>query len=34
TAPEEGLLFTIRESPVVESGALVARILKNREGGR
>ncbi|MCD7853026.1 MAG: M14 family metallopeptidase [Oscillospiraceae bacterium] len=34
TAPVDGWLFTIREYPVVESGSLVARILKNREGGR
>lgn len=28
TAPEKGLLFTIREYPVVDEGSLIARILK------
>lgn len=29
-APEEGLLFTIREYPVVDEGSLIARILKGK----
>ena len=31
TAPETGLLFTIREYPVVDEGSLLARILKREE---
>lgn len=30
-SPEEGLLFTIREYPVVDEGSLMARILKTKE---
>ncbi|MGN0406654.1 MAG: M14 family metallopeptidase [Bacteroides sp.] len=32
TAPSAGLLFTIREYPIVDEGALLARILKEGEG--
>lgn len=32
-SPEEGLLFTIREYPVVDEGSLLARILKTGERG-
>ena len=30
-SPEDGLLFTIREYPVVDEGSLMARILKKSE---
>ncbi|MFT4105360.1 MAG: M14 family metallopeptidase [Lacrimispora sp.] len=33
TAPCTGLLFTIREYPVVDEGSLIARILKQEEDG-
>src|SRR5699024_6031384 len=33
-APETGLLFTIREYPVVDEGSLLARILKNHSDNR
>lgn len=33
TAPESGLLFTIREYPVVDEGSLLARILKRKVNG-
>lgn len=33
TAPESGLLFTLREYPVVYPGSLLGRILMNVEGG-
>lgn len=34
TAPEAGLLFTIREYPIVDEGALMARILLQDEEGK
>jgi predicted deacylase len=30
TAPEDGMIFTVREYPVVEEGSLMARILRKR----
>ena len=30
-SPEDGLLFTIREYPVVDEGSLMARILRTKE---
>jgi predicted deacylase len=30
TAPESGMLFTVREYPVVEEGSLMARILREK----
>ena len=29
-APENGMIFTVREYPVVEEGSLMGRILKER----
>lgn len=31
-APSDGILFTIREYPVVDEGSLIARVLKHRPG--